>query len=60
MKKFIKIVSMAILSMIATAALFACVPSNMEKAKEKMKREGYEISVFESSGILLPKEVVRV
>ena len=47
MKKFIKFVTMAMLSASACVAMFACVPSNMEKAKEKMKREGYTVIAYE-------------
>jgi ABC-type oligopeptide transport system substrate-binding subunit len=38
MKKMLKIIATTALSVLACATLFACVPSNMEKAKTKMKK----------------------
>lgn len=47
MKKMFKIIATTALSVLACATLFACVPSNMEKAKTKMKKEGYTIAAYE-------------
>lgn len=38
-----KKVILAILAMVSCLAFVACVPSNVEKAKEKMKKEGYAV-----------------
>ncbi len=50
MKKMFKIIATTALSVLACATLFACVPSNMEKAKDKMKKEGYTITAYEGEG----------
>ena len=44
MKKTFKIIATTALSVLACATLFACVPSNIEKAEKKMKKEGYKIT----------------
>ena len=38
-----KKVVLAILAMLSCLAFVACVPSNVDKAKEKMKQEGYAV-----------------
>ena len=43
MKKFARILSICILSVLVTVMLVACVPSNAEKATRKMKEEGYKV-----------------
>lgn len=59
MKKLIKWISLA-LAATSCAMFAACTPSSLEKAKEKMAKEGYE--VFEISkyvpSILLPETCV--
>ncbi len=43
MKKLLKIIATSVLSVLACATLFACVPSNIEKAEKKMAKEGYDV-----------------
>ena len=47
MKKTFKIIATTALSVLACATLFACVPSNIEKAEKKMKKEGYTVESYE-------------
>ena len=54
MKKFLKIVSLALVSVMAAVMLVACAPSTVDKAKDKMEDAGYNvvtaIKVFDSEG----------
>jgi hypothetical protein len=43
MKKFI----CALLATLACLTLFACTPSNVEKAKAKMEKAGYKVAGYE-------------
>ena len=43
MKKIIKLITMAVFSVLACCMLVACVPSNLEKAEKKMEKEGYVV-----------------
>ena len=47
MKKFIKLLTVGILTVITAIALIACAPANLEKAEEKMKEEGYSVVVVD-------------
>ncbi|MBQ3234706.1 MAG: hypothetical protein IJA97_00935 [Clostridia bacterium] len=46
MKKITKILSALLLSVMAVFVLTACVPSNAEKAKTKMKEDGYTVAAY--------------
>lgn len=43
MKKLVKILTTAIVSVLACCMLVACVPSNVEKAEKKMEKAGYAV-----------------
>jgi hypothetical protein len=44
MKKFIKLISVALLTVFTALCFTACVPSTIEKAKEKMEGLSYSVS----------------
>jgi len=51
MKKFL----CGLLAAVATLSLVACVPSNMEKAEKRMKKEGYTVIAYtddEAEGLI--------
>ncbi len=45
MKKTMKWITVAAASLISALALLACVPSDMDKAYDKMAMEGYSVSI---------------
>lgn len=47
MKKLMKWLSMAVLTVVTCFALFACAPADAAKAKEKMEKAGYSVTVVE-------------
>ena len=47
MKKGSKILSLACLFAVSASFLAACKPTSVEKAKEKMKEEGYTVEAYE-------------
>ena len=46
MKKFAKILSVAMLVVMTALVMTACVPSSAEKAVEKLEKAGYETEVY--------------
>ena len=49
MKRALKIVMMVALIAVTAAILFACVPTNIEKATAKMEKAGYTVVSFKNS-----------
>ena len=43
MKKFLRWIALGALSVLTCAMLFACTPSNLEKAESKMEDAGYKV-----------------
>lgn len=43
MKKIVKRIGLVLTMAVLCVSLFACVPSSLEKAQEKMAREGYNV-----------------
>ena len=48
MKKLLKLLSLALIAVIASCSLLACAPSDLSKAKEKMAAAGYNVIVTEA------------
>ena len=49
MKKFAKITAVALVAIMALAVLVACgYPSDPDKAKEKLEKQGYEVAVVKN------------
>lgn len=46
MKKLIKALSTCLLLVVMTVMFVGCVPSNVEKAKEKMQEAGYKVGAY--------------
>ncbi len=46
MKKLIKALSTCLLLVLMTVMFVGCVPSNVEKAKEKMQEAGYKVGAY--------------
>ena len=46
MKKLIKALSTCLLLVVMAITFVACVPSNVEKAKEKMQEAGYKVAAY--------------
>ena len=44
MKKIWKWITLSVLSMLTCAILFACTPSNLDKAESKMEDAGYKVT----------------
>lgn len=57
MKKFTKLLSACILSIMVAVLLVGCVPKNAEKAVSKMKEEGYSVEIIDEA--LLPEDAVE-
>ena len=47
MKKLMKLLSVAVLSLVTCFMLFACAPADADKAKEKMEEAGYTVTVVD-------------
>ena len=47
MKKFTKLLSACMLSIMVAVLLVGCIPANAEKAVSKMKEEGYSVEMIE-------------
>lgn len=52
MKKFIKTLTLGILTVITALTLLACAPSNLEKAEKKMKDKGYSVVTTDDYGLV--------
>ncbi len=48
MKKFTKLLSATLLTIILSVILVGCIPANAEKATTKMKEEGYTVTALEN------------
>ena len=46
MKKFAKLLSATLLTVMLSVILVACIPANAEKATTKMKEEGYSVTAL--------------
>ena len=49
MKKILRRIVLVLAMAVVSVSLFACVPSNLEKAREKMAREGYTVTNIDAS-----------
>ena len=54
MKKAVPIIAVALVVVLAAVFLVACAPSNVEKAKENLKKEGYIVVGYQrqSEGVV--------
>ncbi|MBE5736016.1 MAG: hypothetical protein E7356_01480 [Clostridiales bacterium] len=67
MKKALKFLSLAFVAIFAGTLLTACVPSNIEKATEKMKEAGYTVYDYDKGedaegfvgGIVATKDLLK-
>ncbi len=57
MKKFAKLLSATLLTVMLSVILVACIPANAEKATTKMKEEGYSVTAVDEN--ILPEKAVE-